>query len=83
MVLFAVNTGLRDSNACQLQWLWEVPIPDIKRLLALSNPVLERSRMITFVRVANGGADDSRLWTNGRAEVAQLQIRTWFWLPSH
>ena len=23
MVLFAVNTGLRDSNLCRLQWLWE------------------------------------------------------------
>src|SRR5207253_7752389 len=23
MVLFAVNTGLRDSNVCGLQWTWE------------------------------------------------------------
>ena len=183
MVLFAVNTGLRDSNVCQLQWLWEVPVPeigrsvfvipaeafkskrahvvilndaawsilqaqrhqhpiwvfpyrgrpigtmdntawqtarqkvghraarihdlrhtygarlraagvayedraallghacrsmpelyaspDIKRLLSLANRVLERSRMITVLRVANGGADDPGLWINGRAPVAQ------------
>jgi integrase len=24
MALFAVNTGLRDSNVCGLQWIWEV-----------------------------------------------------------
>ena len=45
--------------------------PDIKRLLALSNRVLERSRTITIVRVSNGGAEDPGLWINGRAPVAQ------------
>ncbi len=183
MVLFAVNTGLRDSNVCQLQWLWEVPVPeigrsvfvipreafksrrahvvilndaawsilqaqrhqhpiwvfpyrgrpigtmnntawqharrkvglraarihdlrhtygarlraagvahedraallghacgsmpelyaspDIKRLLGLANRVLERSHMITVLRVANGGASNPGLWIKGRAQVAQ------------
>lgn len=27
MALFAVNTGLRDSNVCALQWQWEVAVP--------------------------------------------------------
>jgi integrase len=183
MVLFAVNTGLRDSNVCQLQWLWEVPVPqigrsvfvipreafksrrahvvilndaawsilqaqrhqhpiwvfpyrgrpigtmnntawqnarrkaglraarihdlrhtygarlraagvahedraallghacgsmpelyarpDIGRLLSLANRVLERSHMITVLRLANGGASNPGLWINSRAEVAQ------------
>src|SRR4030095_1609290 len=31
MALFAVNTGLRDSNLCGLHWSWEVPIPELKR----------------------------------------------------
>ena len=31
MALFAVNTGLRDSNLCGLQWSWEIPIPELKR----------------------------------------------------
>jgi len=31
MTLFAVNTGLRDSNLCGLQRSWEVPIPELKR----------------------------------------------------
>jgi integrase len=28
MALVAVNTGLRDSNVCGLQWTWEVAIPE-------------------------------------------------------
>ncbi len=31
MALFAVNTGLRDSNVCGLQWSWELPVPEIGR----------------------------------------------------
>ena len=31
MALFAVNTGLRDSNVCGLQWSWEVPLPELDR----------------------------------------------------
>ena len=31
MALFAVNTGLRDSNVCGLQWTWEVPLPELAR----------------------------------------------------
>lgn len=31
MALFAVNTGLRDSNVCGLQWAWEVPLPELGR----------------------------------------------------
>jgi integrase len=34
MALFAVNTGLRDSNVCGLEWAWEVPCP---RLAAASS----------------------------------------------
>jgi len=29
--LFAVNTGLRDSNVCGLPWMWEVPVSAIGR----------------------------------------------------
>jgi integrase len=31
MALFAVNTGLRDSNLCGLQWSWEVPVAELAR----------------------------------------------------
>ena len=29
MVLFKLNTGLREQEVCQLQWDWEVPIPEL------------------------------------------------------
>ena len=31
MVLFAVNTGLRDDNVCGLRWDWEVAVPEVGR----------------------------------------------------
>lgn len=31
MVLFAINTGLRDENVCGLRWEWETPIPEAGR----------------------------------------------------
>lgn len=38
MVLFAVNTGLRDSNVCGLQWLWEVAVPEVGRSVFVIPP---------------------------------------------
>jgi integrase len=38
MVLFAVNTGLRESNVCGLQWIWEVPVPEIGRSVFVIPP---------------------------------------------
>jgi len=31
MALFTINTGLRDSNVCGLQWEWEVKVPELGR----------------------------------------------------
>jgi integrase len=30
MALFAVNTGCRDSEVCNLRWEWEVRVPELK-----------------------------------------------------
>lgn len=38
MVLFAVNTGLRESNVCGLQWTWEVSVPEIGRSVFVIPP---------------------------------------------
>jgi integrase len=38
MALFAVNTGLRDSNVCGLQWTWEVAVPELKRSVFVIPP---------------------------------------------
>jgi integrase len=38
MALFAVNTGLRDSNVCGLQWQWEVAVPEVGRSVFVIPP---------------------------------------------
>ena len=38
MALFAVNTGLRDSNVCGLQWTWEVRVPELGRSVFVIPP---------------------------------------------
>ena len=38
MALFAVNTGLRDSNVCGLQWTCEVAIPELGRSVFVIPP---------------------------------------------
>ena len=30
MALFAVNTGCREQEVCQLRWEWEVPVPELQ-----------------------------------------------------
>lgn len=44
MALFAVNTGLRDSNLCGLQWTWEVAVPEIARSVFIVPPEAFKSR---------------------------------------
>src|SRR5262249_30638506 len=38
MALFAINTGLRQSNLCGLQWTWEVPVPEVGRSVFVIPP---------------------------------------------
>lgn len=35
MVLYKVNTGCREQEVCQLQWDWEVPVPELGRSVFL------------------------------------------------
>jgi integrase len=44
MVLFAVNTGLRESNVCGLEWIWEVPVPEIGRSVFVIPPEAFKSK---------------------------------------
>jgi integrase len=43
MVLFAVNTGLRDNDVCALEWSWEVAVSEIGRSVFVT-PAEARSR---------------------------------------
>jgi integrase len=38
MALFTINTGLRDSNVCGLQWEWEVKVPELGRSVFVIPP---------------------------------------------
>jgi len=44
MALFAVNTGLRDSNVCGLEWTWEVAIPELGRSVFVIPPEAFKSK---------------------------------------
>ncbi len=38
MALFAVNTGCRDQEVCQLRWEWEIKIPELPHILVFIIP---------------------------------------------
>lgn len=38
MALFAVNTGCREQEVCQLQWDWEIKIPEMEHLMVFILP---------------------------------------------
>jgi integrase len=44
MALFAVNTGLRESNVCRLEWAWEVKVPEIDRSVFVIPPEAFKSK---------------------------------------
>ncbi len=44
MVHFAVNTGLREANLCQLQWAWEVAVPEVGRSVFVIPPEAFKSK---------------------------------------
>ncbi len=44
MALFAINTGLRESNVCGLEWAWEVPVPEVGRSVFVIPPEAFKSK---------------------------------------
>ena len=40
MALFAVNTGCRDQEICQLRWEWEIKIPELPHILVFVIPAM-------------------------------------------
>ena len=56
MVLFAVNTGLRESNVCKLQWQWEVAVPEVGRSVFVVPPEAYKTRRahVVFHIAASG-----------------------------
>jgi integrase len=73
MALFAVNTGLRDSNVCGLQWTWEVAVPEVRRSVFVIPPEAfktKRSHVVILNDVAWSIAEAQRslhpIWKSRR-----------------
>lgn len=49
MVLFAVNTGCRDQEICQLQWRWEVAVPELNTSIFIIPAQQVKNRQDRFV----------------------------------
>jgi integrase len=43
MVLFAVNSGLRDENVCGSKWAWEVIVPELGRSVFVIPPEIHKT----------------------------------------
>ena len=63
MALFKVNTGCREQEVCQLQWEWEVPIPEMNTSVFIvpAEKVKNReSRLIVLNRIAQAVVQEMR-----------------------
>lgn len=52
MIVFAINTGLRDNNVCGLRWEWEVAVPEAGRSVFLI-PASEFKTTYNHVAILN------------------------------
>lgn len=63
MALFAVNTGCREQDVCQLRWQWEIKIPQLgTSVFLLPGDVVknEEDRLVVLNRVASSIIESQR-----------------------
>jgi len=63
MSLFAVNTGCRDQEVCNLRWEWEVPVPELETSVFIVPGELTKNgddRLVVLNRVAASVIDSRR-----------------------
>jgi integrase len=64
MALFAVNTGCREREVCQLQWDWEIKIPQMPHLMVFIIPPEfvknAEERLIVCNQTAKSAAESQR-----------------------
>lgn len=64
MALFAVNTGCREREVCQLQWDWEIQLPEMSHLTVfIIPPELVKNgdeRLVVCNQVAKSAVDSQR-----------------------
>ncbi len=63
MSLFKVNTGCREAEVCNLQWEWEIAIPELNTSVFIipAHKVKNREdRLVVLNKVAKSVIDDAR-----------------------
>lgn len=63
MVLFAINTGAREQEICQLSWQWEVQVPELKTSVFLVPDVVSKSgaeRVVVLNAIARSIIEEQR-----------------------
>lgn len=86
MALFAVNTGCRDNEICNLQWDWEVKVPSLKTSVFIVPKELVKNgdeRVIVLNRVAESviesvrGKHDKYVFTFRGHPVVRMNNGAW------
>ena len=84
--LFAVNTGCRDQEACQLRWEWEVKVPELDTsVFVLPETITKTSteRVVVLNAIAKRviearrGIHDSYVFTYRGKPMARLHNNGW------
>lgn len=63
MALFAVNTGCRDQEICNLRWEWEVKVPELNTSVFIVPEELVKNgdeRLVVLNRIAMSVVEDQR-----------------------
>jgi integrase len=86
MALFAVNTGCRDGEVCQLRWDWEVKVPELKTSVFIIPGTFVKNgdeRLVVLNRVAQSviedvrGEDDEYVFTYRGKPVLRMMNSAW------
>lgn len=86
MALFAINTGCRESEVCQLRWDWEMPIPELEASVFVIPDWLAKNgkeRVVVLNRIAaeiverNRGVHPERVFTYRDEPVTKIDNSAW------
>jgi integrase len=86
MALFAVNTGCRDQEVCQLRWAWEVMVPELKTSVFIIPRSFVKNgdeRLVVLNRIAQAVVEARRgvhkdfVFTCGGHPLTRMMTSAW------
>ncbi|KPK11072.1 MAG: hypothetical protein AMJ68_06955 [Acidithiobacillales bacterium SG8_45] len=86
MALFKVNTGTREQEVCQLQWDWEIEVPELNTSVFLIPPEMVKNReerLVTLNRIASSVIEKQRgkhpkyVFTHDDKPLQKMNGSTW------